>query len=95
MKNLFLVCLLFIGVYSYASESVVIKKTTSIENFISLEKNIIVSVDSLDDFYRCRADITYEGIYVTSTYGFGSTAAEACENARKAAVQFIQEAGGQ
>lgn len=79
MKNLILICLLFVGVYSYASESVVIKKSNVTEN-----------VDSLDDFYRCRADITYNGEYVTSTYGFGATADEACANARKAAADFIK-----
>lgn len=79
MKNLILICLLFVGVYSYASESVVIKKSNVTEN-----------VDSLDDFYRCRADITYNGEYVSSTYGFGATADEACANARKAAADFIK-----
>lgn len=79
MKNLILICLLFVGVYSYASESVVIKKSNVTEN-----------VDSLDDIYRCRADITYNGEYVTSTYGFGATADEACANARKAAADFIK-----
>ena len=78
MKNLILICLLFVGVYSYASESVVIKKSNVTEN-----------VDSLDDIYRCRADITYNGEYVTSTYGFGATADEACANARKAAADFF------
>ncbi|MDD3723113.1 MAG: hypothetical protein PHW92_11645 [Lutibacter sp.] len=90
MKNLILICLLFVGVYSYASESVVIKKSNATENIVSLEQNVIENVDSLDDFYRCRADITYNGEYVTSTYGFGATADEACANARKAAADFIK-----
>ena len=63
---------------------------TSFTNYNSMNEEITTEIETLDvDIYRCRADITYEGEYHSSVYGFGSSAAEACANALEAANAFI------
>lgn len=95
MKKLVLIGFLLFGMFSFASQGVINDDSNNNVNNISIELNSTNSYVTVEDpdtegFYRCRADITYNGEYVTSRYGFGSTEAEACANARKAAIAFIE-----
>jgi len=85
MKKILFVCFLALGINSFATTNDVVNKVNLVETTISAEIttiDLIETKDSIEGYYRCRADIYYEGRYVGSVYGYGDSPSSACNNAR-------------
>ena len=63
---------------------------TSFTTYSSMNEEITTEIETLDvEIYRCRADISYEGQYHSSVYGFGTSPEAACAAALEKANAFI------
>jgi len=86
MKKILLVCFLALGINSFAATNDVVKDVNSVETTVSADIttiDLIETEDSIEGYYRCKADIYYENRYVGSVYGYGDSPASACNNARR------------